>query len=129
MFLEYDFIAVYKPSKTHVVTNALSRLLDSTKLTVVPNQTIKKSKFAYIGPEWLNDAKDFFKIGQIEGTLLVQQKQRSIKRAKPFTLKNGELYRMGQDNILRRCLTIIEAHMVMRKLHGPLGGHFVMEIM
>jgi len=51
---------VYKPSKTHVVTNALSRLLDSTKLTVVPNQTIKKSKFAYIGPEWLNDAKDFF---------------------------------------------------------------------
>jgi len=27
----------------------------------------------------------------------VQQKQILVKRAKPFTLKNGELYRMGQN--------------------------------
>jgi hypothetical protein len=27
LFLEYDFTVVYKPCKTHVVTNALSRLL------------------------------------------------------------------------------------------------------
>jgi hypothetical protein len=36
---------------------------------------------------------------------------------------------MGQDNKLRRCLTTIEAQMVMKKLHErPLGGHFVIEI-
>jgi hypothetical protein len=29
------------------------------------------------------------KIGQIEGTLLVQEKERLVRRAKPFTLKNG----------------------------------------
>jgi hypothetical protein len=37
LFLEYDFIAMYKPSRIHVVANALSRLLDLTKSTCVPN--------------------------------------------------------------------------------------------
>ncbi len=64
------------------------------------NETANASLF-YIGPEWLNDVKEFLKIGQLEGTLSVQQKQRLVKRAKPFTLKNSELYRMGQNNILR----------------------------
>jgi hypothetical protein len=31
LFLEYEFIVVYKPSRTHVVANVLSRLLDSSK--------------------------------------------------------------------------------------------------
>jgi hypothetical protein len=30
LFLAYDFIVMYKPGKIHVVTNALSRLPDST---------------------------------------------------------------------------------------------------
>jgi hypothetical protein len=43
------------------------------------------------------------------GHIIVQQKQRLVRRAQPFTLKNGELYKMGQDNRLRQCLTTIEA--------------------
>jgi hypothetical protein len=44
-------------------------------------------------------------------------------------LKNGELYRMGQDNRLRRCLTTTEAQMVMKELYeGPLGRHFATKI-
>jgi hypothetical protein len=31
LFLEYDFTVVYKPGKTHVIANALSKLLDITK--------------------------------------------------------------------------------------------------
>jgi hypothetical protein len=73
LFLEYDFTIVYKLSRTHVLANALSRLLDSTKPTSVPNQTTNASLF-YTGLEWLNDVKEILKIGQIEGTLLVQQK-------------------------------------------------------
>jgi hypothetical protein len=44
-------------------------------------------------------------------------KQRLVNRAKPFTPKNGELYRMGQDNRLQWCLITIEAHMAMKELH------------
>jgi hypothetical protein len=62
LFLEYDFIIVYKPNKTHVVANSLSRLPDSTKPTCVLDQTINAS-LIYIGPKWLNDVKEFLKIG------------------------------------------------------------------
>jgi hypothetical protein len=105
LFLEYYFIIVYKPNKTHVIIDALSRLPNITKPTYVHDQTIDASLF-YIKLERLNDEKDFLRTRQIEGTLSVLQKQRLVKKVKPFTLKNSELYRMGQDNKLQRCLTI-----------------------
>jgi hypothetical protein len=39
LILEYGFTIVYKSRCTHVVVDALSRLVDTTKLTCVPNQT------------------------------------------------------------------------------------------
>jgi hypothetical protein len=61
LFLEYDFMVVYKLSRTHVVVNALSRLPDITKPIGVPNQTTAVSLF-YTKLEWLNDVKEFLKI-------------------------------------------------------------------
>jgi hypothetical protein len=51
---------VYKPGKTHVITNALLKQPDITKPTGVPKQTIDASLF-YIKPKWLNDVKEFLK--------------------------------------------------------------------
>jgi hypothetical protein len=85
---------MYKPSKIHVIVDALSRLINVTKPISVPNQTIDASLF-YLEPKWLNDVKEFLKIGQIEGTLSVQQKQKLVRKVESFTLKNSELYRMG----------------------------------
>jgi hypothetical protein len=70
---------VYKPGITHVIVDALSRLLNIIEPTSVSNQTTYASLF-YTGPEWLNDVKEFLKIGQLESTLLVQQKQRLVRR-------------------------------------------------
>ncbi len=39
LFLEYDFTIMYKPSKTHVIVDALSRLLDIIEPIRAPNQT------------------------------------------------------------------------------------------
>jgi hypothetical protein len=99
LFFKYDFTVVYKPCKTHVITNALSRLLDSTEPTSVPDQTKCASLF-YTRFEWLNDVEEFLKIGQIKGTLSMQQKQILVRRVEPFILKNGELYKTGQGNKL-----------------------------
>ncbi len=70
LFLEYDFIVVYKLGKTHVVANELLRLLDITKPTGVLDQTTDASLFN-TKLEWLKDVKEFLRIGQIEGTLLI----------------------------------------------------------
>jgi hypothetical protein len=44
-FLEYDFIVVYKPSKTHVVIDALSRLPNITKPIGMFDETTYVSLF------------------------------------------------------------------------------------
>jgi hypothetical protein len=61
---------MYKLGKIHVVVDALSRLLDVTKPTCVPDQTIDASLF-YINLGWLKDVKEFLKTRQFEGTLSV----------------------------------------------------------
>jgi hypothetical protein len=70
LFLKYDFTILYKLSRTHVVTYALSRLLDIIKPTSVPDQTTHANLF-YVKFEWLKDVKEFLRIGQIEGTLSI----------------------------------------------------------
>jgi hypothetical protein len=37
LFLEYEFIVVYKHGRTHVVADALSKLLDSSEPLGIPN--------------------------------------------------------------------------------------------
>jgi len=77
----------------------LSRNLNIIKPIGVPDQTIDVCLF-YTWLEWLNDVKEFLKISQLEGMLSVQQKQILVKRTIFFTLKNGELYIIGQYNRL-----------------------------
>ncbi len=48
------------PCKTHVVVDALSRLLDIIEPIGVPNQTTNASLF-YTKLKWLNDAKEFLR--------------------------------------------------------------------
>jgi hypothetical protein len=42
---------------------------------------------------------------QMPKTLNLIQKQKLTKKAKPFNLKEGKMFIMGQDNKLRKCLT------------------------
>jgi hypothetical protein len=74
LFLKYDFTLVYKPSKTHVVINALFRLPDIIEPIGVLDQTTNVNLF-YTKPKWLKDVKEFLKTRQFEGTLSIQQKQ------------------------------------------------------
>jgi hypothetical protein len=96
LFLDSDFTIVYKPNKIHGIVDALLILPHITKPTCVLDQTIDASLF-YIELDWLNDVKEILRTSQIKGIFSIQQKQRLVRRAKPFTLKNGELYKMGQD--------------------------------
>ncbi len=42
-------------------------------------------------------------------TLNLAQKQKLARKARPFTLKEGTMYIVGQNNKMRRCLTTSEA--------------------
>jgi hypothetical protein len=52
-----------------------------------------------------------------------------VKKAKPFTLKKGIVYKVGQGNKMCKCLTTLEAQIVLKELHeGVEGGHFVVDV-
>jgi hypothetical protein len=62
-------------------------------------------------------------------TLNLALKQKLARKVEPFTLKEGIMYRVEQDNILCRCLTTSKAHIVLKELHeGRVGRHFVVDI-
>ncbi len=73
LFLEYEFIIVYKPNRTHVVDDVLFRLPNSLKPLGVPNQTIDASLFS-IEPIWMQEMKNYLEIGQMPETLNLVQK-------------------------------------------------------
>jgi len=52
LFLEYEFTIIYKPGRTHVVVDVLSRLPNSLKLLGLPNQTVDASLF-FVEPIWM----------------------------------------------------------------------------
>jgi hypothetical protein len=54
------YLLANKLGRTHVIVDALSRLPNITKPIGVLDQTTDASLF-YIGPEWLNDVKEFLK--------------------------------------------------------------------
>ena len=46
-------------------------------------------------------------------------------KAAPYSIINGFLYKMGLDDILRRCVLEHERNNIMNEAHyGPVGGHF-----
>jgi hypothetical protein len=55
LFIKYEFKIVYKPSRTHLVVNVLSILLNNSKPLGVPNQTMDASLF-FVEPIWMQEA-------------------------------------------------------------------------
>jgi hypothetical protein len=58
LFLEYDFLVVYKQGKPHFITDVLSQLPNSTKNKGIPDQ-ISNATFFTLQPTWLQDIHDY----------------------------------------------------------------------
>jgi hypothetical protein len=39
-------------------------------------------------------------------------------------MKEGIMYKVGQDNKMHKCLTTSKTQIVLKELHGVVGGHF-----
>jgi hypothetical protein len=62
-------------------------------------------------------------------TINLVQKQKLARKAELSILKEGKMYKLGQNNRLHRCLTTLEARIVLKELHeGVVGRHFAANI-
>lgn len=104
-----------KPRKAHIIPNQLSRIHNGEKVVGIPDDFLDTTLFniEVVHVEWYQDIIEFLITGQCPQNLDKVQKRNLIRKAKPYQLIGGELYRLGPDDILRRCIQPHEVQQVL----------------
>jgi hypothetical protein len=126
LFQEYDFEIVVKPGRMNKGPDHLSRLEHGEEPTSLEDTLLDPQLLA------IRKVDDhFIEIVQILSTrmahckYMVIQKKQLVFRATIFSLIDGQLYKMGPDEILRRCVMVAERPLILAEAHeGIVGGHY-----
>ena len=79
-------------------------------------------------PTELEEITQFLEDGHAPEGMINKKKQILAMKVAPYSLINGFLYKMGSDNILRRCVLEHERDQIIHEAHyGPTGGNFQAE--
>ena len=117
LFQEFEFEVVVRPGKLNVGPDHLSRINTGEESTGVEDNLPDTHLFRIEAvPAELEEIAQFLENGQAPEGMSTKKKQILAMKDAPYSLINGFLYKMGLDDILRRCL--LEAH------YGLAGGHF-----
>ncbi len=67
----------------------------------------------------------YLKKGYFDIDVPKEEKSRIIIKARPYTLYDGQLYKLKLDGVLWQCLSLEKAFKILEDFHeGPDGGHF-----
>jgi hypothetical protein len=78
-----------------------------------------------VAPKDLEDISNFLEEGKAPEDLPTNKKKVLALKVAPFTIINGYLYKMGIDDVLRRCVPEHERDDIINEAHaGEVGGHF-----
>jgi hypothetical protein len=83
---------VHNPKKSHLIANALFRLLASNEPNEMPNQIIDAPLFL-LQLTWLQEIHDYLQTKDFLASYTLEQKQNLILRALPYALQQGKLYK------------------------------------
>ncbi len=73
LFMDYDFKIVYKPSRSHLMVDALSRLHNQTKHVGIPYQTCDAHMFT-LQHEWLQSMYEYLLEGVMPNKFTTSQR-------------------------------------------------------
>ncbi|KAL3692331.1 hypothetical protein R1sor_005982 [Riccia sorocarpa] len=129
VLMEFTFTVEYRPGKLHGNVDFLSRL--PGELEELSLETSPKDNFLFIITEvtteddWINQFKFFLLTEEFPRGLPRNKISAFIFAAANFRLLNDDLYRVGRDLILRRCVALEKVFSVVKACHtDPAGGHF-----
>ena len=110
------------------MADALSRLSNGEPPDGIPDQTTDATLFS-IEPIWLQEISAYLTTGLLPLTMSLEDRKRLVLRSLPFTMVNGQLYRLEMNDVLRKCIQPHEIDKILHELHeGPAGGHFSFKI-
>ena len=124
----FDLTIIDKPGKENVVADFLSRLvLPGGEEVIVDGQMLDEHLFAIsVLSLWFADIANYLVSAQFPLHLSSKEKSRIMRKSASFTWIGGNLFKLGPDQILRRCVREEEVFDKLLTCHdGPCGGHFV----
>jgi transposase InsO family protein len=126
LFQEYDFEIVVKPGRMNKGPDHLSRLEHGEEPTSLED-TLPDAQLLAIRrvDDHFTEIVQFLSTGMAPCEYTIIQKKQLVVRAADFSLIVGQLYKMGPDEILRRCVMEAERPLILAEAHeGIAGGHY-----
>ncbi len=75
--------------------------------------------------DWYGQILKYLQKGYFENDIPKEEKSCIVIKSKPYSLYEGQLYKLGLYNIVQQCLMFEEAIKVLADFHEGLdGGHF-----
>jgi hypothetical protein len=105
LFQEYDFEIIVKPGRMNKGPDHLSRLEHGEEPTNLED-TLPDAQLLAIRniDDHFTEIVQFLSTGMAPSEYTIPQKKQLVVRAADFSLIAGHLYKMGPDEILRRCI-------------------------
>jgi len=127
---QFDLTIVDKLGKESVVVDFWSRLtFHATEEGMVDDQLPDEHLFtiSFLSP-WFADIANYLISAQFPPNFPSKEKNKIVRKGSPFTWIGGNLFKLGPDQTLRRCVREEEVFDILKTCHdGPCGGHFAVK--
>jgi len=123
----FDLTIVDKPGKENVVADFLSRVnVPAGEEGMVDDQLLDENFFAIsVLSPWFANIANYLVSSQFPPNFPSKEKSKIVRKGTPFIWIGGNLFKLGLDQILRRCVMEEEFLDILLTYHdGPCGGHF-----
>jgi hypothetical protein len=127
LFQEYYFEIVVKPRRMNKGPDHLSRLEHREELTSLED-TLPDAKLLAIRniDDHFVEIFQFLSTGMAPSKYTIPQKKQLVVHTAYFSLIAGQLYTVGPNEKLRRCVMEVERPLILTEAHeGITGGHYV----
>ena len=128
LLLEFDLVIQDKKGFENLVADHLSRLVNeevTLKELEIRDEFPDKSLFLVNERPWFADLDNFKAVGIIPKDLTWQQRKKFLHDVRFYVWDNPHLFKIGVDNLLRRCVTKEEDRSILWHCHNsPCGGHY-----
>jgi hypothetical protein len=123
LFQEYDFEIIVKPGRMNKGPNHLSRLEHGEEPTSLEDTLLDAQLLAIRNiDDHFTEIVQFLSIGMAPSEYTIPQKKQLVVHAVEFSLIAGQLYKMGPDEILRRCVMEVERPLILTESHEGIAG-------
>eukprot|EP00253_Pinus_taeda_P032915 PITA_32915 len=123
---EFNITVLDRSGKQNIVVDFLSRIQNIKDDAPVEDKFPDEYLFAVIiQTPWFADVANYLFTGKLPSHLFPKEKRKIIQTSANYSWITNELYKIGLDLMIRRCVREDEIPKILKACHGePCGGNF-----